>query len=144
GSSLGEGNVLVDGLLHLRGSKNIHSNAAVQITGGQVRIDPGVIIRIRQLQFGGNTYTSGRFSSNNAAPYIVGGGEFRVPATNTPPTIKPLPVPSSVYAGSDVTFQATPNDPDGEITKVEYALWENILILRATNAPWAVTLTNVN
>src|SRR5688572_13093836 len=142
-SSLGIGDVLVEGLLHLRGAKNIHSNAAVRITqGGQVRLDEGVIVRVKTLQLGGALHTSGRFSSNNAPGYIAGGGEFRV-GPNARPTLTVIQPPNSVYAGSDVTFQAMPNDPDGRITKVVFTFFEAVVVREITNAPWTVTVTNV-
>ncbi len=144
-SSLGMGDVLVEGPLRLRGSRNIHSNAAVRLPfPGHLILDPGVKIRLAALQLGASNYTAGRFSSSNALGYILGDGEFRLPSTNLPPTISWTgPALSTVYAGSDVTFQAVPNDSDGRITKVEYAFWDNILIRTTTNGPWMVTMTNV-
>lgn len=140
-SSLGTGDVLVEGLLHLRGSKNIHSNATVRIQGGPVILDEGVIVRIKALELAGTTYTTGRFTSNDAPNFIRGPGEFRVGA-NVPPTITVVQPPSSVYAGSDIIVEAIPDDPDGRITKVAFTFYENILIIEKTNAPWSVTLTN--
>jgi hypothetical protein len=141
-SSLGTGDVLVEGLLHLRGNRNIHSNASVRIVqGGQVMLDEGVIVRVKALQLGSTTHTSGRFSSNNAPPFILGPGEFRV-GTNAWPTLSVIQPPSNVYEGSDLTFQAVPNDSDGRIGKVVFTFYENVLHYELTNAPWAVTLTN--
>jgi len=142
GSSLGTGDVLVEGLLRLRGNKNIHSNATVRVQqGGQVMLDPGVIVRVKSLQLGTTTYTSGRFTSNNAPNAILGAGEFRV-GTNAWPTITVIQPPPSVYAGSDITFQAIPDDPDGRISKVAFTFYEAVMIMETTNAPWSVTLTN--
>ena len=142
GSSLGTGDVFVDGLLHLRGNKSIHRNATVRIAqSGQVILDEGVIVRVKALQLGSQTHTSGRFTSNDAPNLIRGAGEFRV-GTNQPPTLAVIQPPSSLYAGSDIVFQAIPSDPDGRIAKVAFTFYEHIVIMERTNAPWSVTLTN--
>ena len=143
-SSLGSGDVLVEGLLHLRGNKNIHSNANVRIVqNGQVMIDAGVIVRVKSLQLGSQMHTSGRFNSNNAPNAILGAGELRV-GTNQPPTITAIQPPQTVYAGSDVTFAAIPSDPDGNIVRVSFAFYENILVREVTSPPWSVTFSNVS
>ena len=143
-SSLGTGNVEVQGLLRFMGSRNMGTNALLVIrTGGQVHLDPGVVLRLRALRLENNFYTSGVFNSNTAPGWITGPGEIRLPHYNVRPTIQPTDPPNrTVYAGTDVPFHVNVNDPDGRITKVVYAFYEAVLIHEVTAPPWTFVFSN--
>jgi hypothetical protein len=143
-SSLGTGNVQVQGLLHLKGSRNMGTNALLLIdNGGQVHLGAGVILRLRGLRLGTTSYSTGVFSSNNAPGYITGPGEIRLPHNNLRPTILATDPPNrTVYAGTDVPFHVSVNDPDGKIVKVVFTFFENMVIREVTSPPWTYVFSN--
>jgi autotransporter-associated beta strand protein len=128
-SSLGLGPVTVEAgaFLRLRGSRNIASNAAVDIQG-VCYLETGVTCRVAQLTLGTNTFTRGLFNSNNAPAFLAGGGVFDLGSNQFPAVALTTPLPAETFVEGDVVkLSASASDGDGSITRVEFFSGTNLL-----------------
>jgi hypothetical protein len=121
----------------------LKSNAALNVQG-RLSLLTNVIVKVRELTLGPDTYTSGNYSNANGGGYLLGGGSVRVGGTNDAPSIAITnPVNGEVFGnGANIPVRTNARDDDGAITNV--LIWAGTnLIANLTTPPWSITWSNV-